>query len=879
MMSPTIHRSASNHVPLAVVAALTLLLLLIPGQRLHADDETLYEGKTVAEWIIDLGSTDPQVRLLAVLAVGLIGPDAAPAVPVLIEQLGDDDPASRVQACAALAGIGAAAGAAEKPLLELLQDPNAEVRGYAQMALMEIGGSTTPEGGVAPIAPTQPLTEPAEPAEPPDEPGPTEFLQPLRTHQANLESITDDLGAIAATCPDDDDEAQAWVNSLRTYGNELIDESRSFIVTLHDFVTSRTRRGLGIEMDLIEGCIVEMVTAGEHIEKRTEFDTDAWVGEQKLRGEAAKVKAELIKELATELDRKFETEGMLVILAEGGLQALRTEAVKRLRPRAEAELDQITEQELGIRFHDAKSLRESLRHKARQLARRKVKQLLFKVTSSQVLVTFLGDIVVDWLEAVLWPKLKEAFRNKGDHEFRTQRSIGTMDAARLRLWTLPNTAALDNVRAAMRNADGAINATDYLMGDLTRGNRQDLIGQMQDAAINLDRAKSIAEKRFLLHKADVIESAAAREQVARGVLRAIEAMVASIGTPEVEEEEVASKIWYLEYFQQPSADGAVPLEPLRVNGNRTRAVIPVRLMYVNVERMTQLRERLEEQGNEDATLDFDEFVEKHRLKSRYQRDYRYSVTMNGRTHHSMFPFNAHHPYHWGGGEFVGVQSGQHAASISLETIEGDRVDFDVKFVIEVDAEEQREQLERLATYRGQLEASRARLAAAQGDDVHDAAADYTKLLQNILQIEWEWNAAGPGEMMALLSEIKQAADKALAAGKPSSYMSWCGAVVQWCHSVGTQGAHSLAEQCATGARSQFPAAVAEGTNPEFERTVKARGLTAMYEHLANMTLSLTDDIDAARLHLEQALIWRKMADPETNPEVERRDWPSWNPEQ
>lgn len=875
-MSPIVRRSQSLHGRITGGLAVALLLLIAFGHCTHADDETLYAGKTLNQWIVDLGSNDPQVRLLAAWAVGSIGPDAAPAVPALIELLGDADPVTRLQACSALANIGPAAGPAEQRLRELLHDPNAEVRGYAQMALMEIGGSTTPAGGVGPIDPTQPLTEPDVP---PDEPGPTEFLQPLRNHHANLQAITAELAAIAATCPDGEDEAQAWLESLRAGGRKLIAESKGFVTTLHSFVTARTRRGLGEEADLIEACIEQMINAGEQIEKRTAFDVDAWAEEQKLRAEAAKARAELIKELAEELDRKLETEGLLVLLAEGGVQALRAEAVSRIRTSAESELDRITEQELGLRFHDAKSLRESLRQKARELARRKVQQLLFKVTSNQVLVTFLGDTIIDWLEGTLWPRLREAFRNKGDLDFRTQRSVGTLDAARMRLWALPDTASLDDVRAAMRNADGAVGATRYLMGDLQRAGRQDLLGQMQQAGSALVRAKSITEKRFLLHRADVIEKAAGREEAVRGLLRVIEAMVAAIGEPEEEQPEVAGKIWYLEYFQQPSADGPIPLEPLRVNGNRTRALVPVRLMYVNAERMTQLREQFAREGNQDAQLDFDEFVEKYRLKNRYQKDYRYSVTMNGRTHHAMFPFNADRPYHWGSGEFVGVPAGQHSASVSLETIEGDRADFEVHFVIEIDAEEQRKELERLARERQDLEASRARLAAAQGDAVRQAANDHIRVLQRVIKIEWEWNAAGPDELLALVTEIRQAAERILAAGDAGGYAFWCTSLLDWCQMIGTEAAYSLAEQCVAGAKGQFAAAAAQASNPEMKRASNARALQTAYVRLANMKMALTDDIDATRLHLEQALIWQKVADPAVNPDAERRWWPSWEPAQ
>jgi len=80
-----------------------------------------------------------ETRELAVQVLRRIGPDAAPAVPELVEALKDPDVAFRREVLFTLAAIGPAAKAAVPALVAMLSDTNEELRPAACYALGRIG--------------------------------------------------------------------------------------------------------------------------------------------------------------------------------------------------------------------------------------------------------------------------------------------------------------------------------------------------------------------------------------------------------------------------------------------------------------------------------------------------------------------------------------------------------------------------------------------------------------------------------------------------------------------------------------------------------------------------------------------------------------------
>jgi HEAT repeat protein len=79
-----------------------------------------------------------EIRVAALEALGTMGPDAAPAIPAVIQALSHDDPRVRTAAARLLGRFGPLARQAAGPLRALLTDPDPEVRRAASDAVLSI---------------------------------------------------------------------------------------------------------------------------------------------------------------------------------------------------------------------------------------------------------------------------------------------------------------------------------------------------------------------------------------------------------------------------------------------------------------------------------------------------------------------------------------------------------------------------------------------------------------------------------------------------------------------------------------------------------------------------------------------------------------------
>ena len=87
---------------------------------------------------------DPKRRERAIIVLKKIGPEAAPAVPDLVNLLKDKDPKIRTEALFALAAIGPKAAAAVSLTTELLADTDRDVKLTAAYALGKFGSEARP---------------------------------------------------------------------------------------------------------------------------------------------------------------------------------------------------------------------------------------------------------------------------------------------------------------------------------------------------------------------------------------------------------------------------------------------------------------------------------------------------------------------------------------------------------------------------------------------------------------------------------------------------------------------------------------------------------------------------------------------------------------
>lgn len=102
-------------------------------------------GRPLSEWIADLKGAAPQTRNAAAYEIAGMGPEAAAAVPALIEALDDPIAAVRYPVTVALLEIGPAAKAAVPRLQQMMEEEiNDEIAASARRALKRIDPAAVP---------------------------------------------------------------------------------------------------------------------------------------------------------------------------------------------------------------------------------------------------------------------------------------------------------------------------------------------------------------------------------------------------------------------------------------------------------------------------------------------------------------------------------------------------------------------------------------------------------------------------------------------------------------------------------------------------------------------------------------------------------------
>jgi HEAT repeat protein len=107
--------------------------------------EPVSNGRPLSEWVADLKALAPQTRNAAAYEIAGMGPEAAAAVPALIEALDDPIAAVRYPITVALLEIGPAAKAAVPRLQQMMEEEiNDEIAASARRALKRIDPAAVP---------------------------------------------------------------------------------------------------------------------------------------------------------------------------------------------------------------------------------------------------------------------------------------------------------------------------------------------------------------------------------------------------------------------------------------------------------------------------------------------------------------------------------------------------------------------------------------------------------------------------------------------------------------------------------------------------------------------------------------------------------------
>ncbi len=135
-----------KHLVVTISAAVLLGSSSLSGQAKPAHSkEPVSSGRPLSQWIADLKGQAPQTRNAAAYEIAGMGPEAAAAVPALIQALDDPAPSVRFPVTVALMEIGPAAKAAVPRLQQMVDEElNDEIAASARRALKRIDPAAVP---------------------------------------------------------------------------------------------------------------------------------------------------------------------------------------------------------------------------------------------------------------------------------------------------------------------------------------------------------------------------------------------------------------------------------------------------------------------------------------------------------------------------------------------------------------------------------------------------------------------------------------------------------------------------------------------------------------------------------------------------------------
>ncbi len=342
----------------------------------------------------------------------------------------------------------------------------------------------------------------------------TAHLEPLRSQFARLQKLNallDEMIKSETLQQNGSCKRDAAVDAA-IFGRNLHIQSQAFRDLLREFRRSETRRGLTEELDLISrsGNLIDDMLDKHGLLKGVKLPPIRDDEKERIRRAIRKAVLDFVE---GKVSGKLQSQGLKDLLTSRSWQELHDKAVFHVHRKVKEEIERETERVFGLRFHDGRTLQRALKRRARRAVEKAVAKLLVKITSNEILIEFVGGVVVRWLEHEIWPKIRELLRPKGNLDQRTTRSAATLEDAVLRLQKHEGNARLDDVRRSLQAAKATLYAARYLERDIARANRDDLDARLTDAEKRLKRWMNITEKRFLLHREESLGSLEAMERV------------------------------------------------------------------------------------------------------------------------------------------------------------------------------------------------------------------------------------------------------------------------------------------------------------------------------------------------------------------------------
>jgi len=325
----------------------------------------------------------------------------------------------------------------------------------------------------------------------------TRYLSSLRDHHKKITILNDDIDTMQGA-------SEPGENLIKNFGDRIDSAGQKFLHTLQEFKNAETRRGLHEELELISETAV---TLNEVIAKYRLItgSPDIQIDHETRRSTTDKIGRTVLKAARYGVASRLESEGLQVILTSDSWNQAVDTATLSARKKVDEFLNFESQRIFELGFYDIHSAERALQLEMRREVHRQVAKLLVKITSNSLIIELAAAPIIRWIERDLLPHLKEIFRNKGNLTFRFERSVSTLNNARIDLNRLPCTAKLAEVKRAMQSARETFNATKFLEKDLRHAGNTEMLDKLLDAKTDLERTLILTTNRFLLDKNDYEE--------------------------------------------------------------------------------------------------------------------------------------------------------------------------------------------------------------------------------------------------------------------------------------------------------------------------------------------------------------------------------------